>query len=179
MANVWVRESTPPSYGAASDGLPPQLSRDSDPPTVRQLGFEPVTAATGDSRSRTVEDVSSDPRHTLGEAGERLAAEHLQRLGYQILARNYRTRFGELDLVALDGGTLVFCEVKTRRGQSSDPWAALHAGKQARVRRMACEWLVSVRERPHSEDLRFDAIGVVIDAHGRLVRLDHLEGAFA
>lgn len=95
-----------------------------------------------------------------------------------MLARNFRTRFGELDIVALDGRTLVFCEVKTRRAGSGDPWAALHPGKQARVRRMACEWLVSVADRPRSDDLRFDAIGVVIDAHGRLVRLDHLEAAF-
>ena len=114
--------------------------------------------------------MSPDLRHTLGEAGERLAAEHLQRLGYRVVARNHRTRFGELDVVALDGQTLVFCEVKTRRAGSGDPWAALHAGKQARVRRMACEWLVSVHDRPRSEDLRFDAIGVVIDARGRLVR---------
>lgn len=127
---------------------------------------------------RTVVVVSSDLRQTLGRTGERLAAEHLERLEYRVLARNYRTRFGELDVVALDGQTLVFCEVKTRREGSGHPWAALHPAKQARVRRMACEWLVSVRDRPRSDDLRFDAIGVVIDARGTLVRLDHLEGAF-
>ena len=59
--------------------------------------------------------MSDDPRHSLGRLGERLAAEHFERLGYTVLARNYRTRFGELDLVAADDYTLVFCEVKTRR----------------------------------------------------------------
>jgi putative endonuclease len=122
--------------------------------------------------------MSSDLRHTLGIGGERLAAEHLERLGYQVLARNYRTRFGELDLVAFDGTTLVFCEVKTRRAGSGAPWDALHERKQAQVRRMACEWLLEVTDRPRSTELRFDAIGVVIDAQGRLSRLDHLEAAF-
>ena len=122
--------------------------------------------------------MSSDLRHALGTSGERLAAEHLERLGYEVLARNYRTRFGELDLVAFDGGTLVFCEVKTRRLGSGVPWDALHERKRAQVRRMACEWLVEIRDRPRSAELRFDAIGVVIDARGRLIRLDHLEAAF-
>ncbi len=59
--------------------------------------------------------MSDDPRHSLGRLGERLAAEHLERLGYRVVARNYRTRFGELDLVVTDEEVLVFCEVKTRR----------------------------------------------------------------
>jgi putative endonuclease len=122
--------------------------------------------------------MSTDLRHTLGRAGELLAAEHLERRGYVLLARNFRTRFGELDLVAFDGTVLVFCEVKTRRAGSGSPWEALRGDKPQRVRRMASEWLVTVTDRPRAVDLRFDAIGVVIDAHGRLARLDHLEDAF-
>ena len=57
----------------------------------------------------------TDVRHAAGQRGEDLAAEHLERLGFEILARNHRTRFGELDLVAFDGDVLVFVEVKTRR----------------------------------------------------------------
>ena len=60
--------------------------------------------------------MSDDLRHSLGRLGEELAAAHLERLGYRVIARNYRTRFGELDLVATDDGVLVFCEVKARRG---------------------------------------------------------------
>jgi putative endonuclease len=121
--------------------------------------------------------MSTDPRHHLGRLGERLAAEHLERLGFAIVARNHRTRFGEIDLVACDGTTLVFCEVKTRRGRG-DPWEALHPGKQAQVRRMARVYLSEAADRPRVARLRFDAIGVAIDGRGRLTRLDHVEGAF-
>ena len=55
----------------------------------------------------------SDPRRALGALGERLAAEHLERAGYRIVERNYRTRYGELDIVASGERCLVFCEVKT------------------------------------------------------------------
>lgn len=122
--------------------------------------------------------MSTDLRQHLGHQGERLAAEHFERLGYRILARRHRTRFGELDLVAADATTLVFCEVKTRRQGPGSPWDALTPAKQAQVRRMAAAWLVEALGRPRVEELRFDAVGVVIDARGALVSLDHLEGAF-
>lgn len=121
--------------------------------------------------------MTTDPRHHLGRLGEDLAVEHLMRLGWEIVARNHRTRFGELDVVARDGDVLVFCEVKTRRGRG-EPWEALHPLKQSQVRRMASAFLRDVLERPHARRLRFDAIGVVIDPRGNLERLDHLEGAF-
>jgi putative endonuclease len=119
----------------------------------------------------------TDPRHDLGLTGERLAAEHFERLGYDILARRHRTRFGELDLVAADEGTIVFVEVKTRRS-NGDPWDAITAVKCRQVRRMAASWLAQVSDRPRRLALRFDAVGVVLDARGDLVRLDHLEDAF-
>jgi putative endonuclease len=122
--------------------------------------------------------VSSDLRHRLGEHGEQLAAEHLERRGLRILERNYRTRLGELDLVAFDGARLVFCEVKTRRAGSGRPWDALGNTKQSRVRSMARQWLAERTDRPHTAEVRFDAIGVTIDARGNLTSLDHLEGAF-
>ena len=122
--------------------------------------------------------MTTDPRHHLGRRGEQLAAEHLERLGYRVLARNHRTRYGELDLVAEGDGELVFCEVKTRRAGSGSPWESLHDAKRSQVRKMAAAFLVEVRERPWSAELRFDAIGVVLDADGRLVALDHLEAAF-
>jgi putative endonuclease len=121
--------------------------------------------------------MSTDPRHHLGRLGERLAAEHLERLGFAIVARNHRTRYGEIDLIATDGKVLVFVEVKTRRGRG-EPWDALHDGKRAQVRRMARSYLSEAPDRPRVPLLRFDAIGVGIDAQGRLARLDHLEGAF-
>ena len=122
--------------------------------------------------------MSDDPRHSLGRLGERLAAEHLERLGYRIVARNYRTRFGELDLVVTDDEVLVFCEVKTRHAGSGDPWDSLGEAKRRQVRSMGRVWLAEARERPRTSVLRFDAIGVQIDRDGALVSLDHLEGAF-
>jgi putative endonuclease len=124
--------------------------------------------------------VSSDARQRLGRLGERLAAEHLVRRGFRILERNYRTRWGELDIVAFDGRTLAFCEVKTRKLLAGQGFAleAVRADKRRRVRRMARSWLQQRTERPFAPVLRFDAIGVTFDHAGRLVAIEHLEGAF-
>src|SRR5215218_6569878 len=122
--------------------------------------------------------MTSDARRTLGQRGEDLAAAHVERLGWQILARNHRTRLGEIDLIARDGATLVFAEVKTCRVGRFTPWDNLHGHKRAQVRRLAGAYLRESADRPFFETLRFDAIGVVLDARGGLVRLDHLEGAF-
>jgi putative endonuclease len=127
---------------------------------------------------------SLDPRRSLGERGERLAAEHLERAGYTILATNFRTRFGELDLVAVDHRCLVFCEVKTRiagtRRGPAGPLDAIGPRKRAQVRAMAREWLASSAgsDRPRRPELRFDAIGILISRGGQLVSLDHVENAF-
>ena len=120
--------------------------------------------------------MSADPRHHLGRAGERLAAEHLERLGYRVVARNHRTRYGEIDLIAADAKTLVIVEVTTRRG--GRPWDALGERKQRQVRRMGFAYLNDVDDRPKRARIRFDAIGVTFDAAGRLASLDHLENAF-
>jgi putative endonuclease len=123
--------------------------------------------------------MSTDLRHRLGKAGEQAALEHLERLGFRLVARNHRTRWGELDLVVADDRTLVFAEVKTRRAsRSASPWDAMTEDKQQRVRRMAVSFLLEAEDRPRTLELRFDAIGVLFDARDRLVRLDHLEGAF-
>jgi putative endonuclease len=116
----------------------------------------------------------------LGQQGEEIAAGHLRRQGFQILERNFRTRWGELDLVAYDGQVLAFCEVKTRRAGGSRGTALEAVGprKRSRLRRMAGCWLVQRRDHPRADVLRMDAIGVTVDARGRLVSLEHLEGAF-
>jgi putative endonuclease len=126
---------------------------------------------------RSVPAVASDLRRHLGQTGETFACEHLRRLGFDIVERNYRTRWGELDIVAFDGRTLAFCEVKTRR-VSGVPLEAVHGVKQNRVRKMAGQWLVERTERPRADEIRFDAIGVILDGQERLVSLEHLEGAF-
>ena len=117
-------------------------------------------------------------RQHLGRLGERLAAEHFARLGFSVLAQNHHTRFGELDLVLSDGRTLVFCEVKTRRLGSGEPFDSLHPTKRSQVRKIAALWLSEPSDRPWHEELRFDAIGVLVDREDGLVRLDHVENAF-
>jgi len=122
--------------------------------------------------------VSDDPRHVLGRLGERFAADHFERLGYRVVARNHRTRAGEIDLVLARDHVLVFCEVKTRRAGPGHPWESLDPRKREQVRRMARAYLAEVGERPRPEALRFDAVGVTVDGRGRLMGLEHLEGAF-
>jgi putative endonuclease len=127
----------------------------------------------------------TDARRQIGSAGEEAARRHLEARGLSVLERNFRTRHGELDVVARDDRYLVFCEVKTRvlRGAPGDlgPFAAIGPEKRRRVRAMAREWLAArpaaIGPAPPPE-VRFDAIGVTYDARGKLVALDHLEDAF-
>lgn len=130
---------------------------------------------------------ADDPRRTLGARGEQLAAEHLQRLGFAVLARNVRTRAGEIDLIACDRRTLVFVEVKARRlparakrpAAALQPLAWLRPSQRLRLRRLAGAWLAAEhRPRPTARTIRFDAVGVVLDEHDRLLRLDHIESAW-
>jgi putative endonuclease len=121
----------------------------------------------------------TDLRQHLGRVGERLALEHLERLGLRLVARNYRTRFGEIDLIMCDEATIVFVEVKARRaGAVAAALESVPPRKQRQVRSMAAAWLVESTDRPRARELRFDVVGVTVDRHGSLVRLDHLEGAF-
>jgi putative endonuclease len=128
-----------------------------------------------------------DPPHELGRRGEELAAEYLRRSGYSVLERNARTRYGEIDLVVRHRRALVFVEVKTRRigraqgapREDQAPLAGLGVRQRARLRRLAAAWLANgQRSRPFAETVRFDAIGVVVDAGGRLREVEHLENAW-
>ena len=124
-----------------------------------------------------------DPRRRLGAAGERLAATHLEARGFRLLDRNFRTRYGELDLVAVDDRYLVFCEVKARIARAGphplDPLASVDWRKRRRLRRMAREGLAQrVDARPYPPELRFDAIGITLDPAGALLALEHVEEAF-
>jgi|HubBroStandDraft_3_1064219.scaffolds.fasta_scaffold12681_3 putative endonuclease len=126
-------------------------------------------------------------RRALGTLGEDLAAAHLRRLGFVLLARNVRTRYGEIDLIAFDGRALVFAEVKTRRASNGrrglcpedQPLAWLKLGQRTRLKRLACAWLYeSAHARPKAHTIRFDAVGVIVDGSDKLLRLDHIEGAW-
>jgi putative endonuclease len=127
----------------------------------------------------------TDARRTRGALGERIAANHLAEHGYQVLERNFRTRFGELDLVAADEECIVFCEVKTRVGAGrAGPARGIDAighAKRRRVRAMASQWLRCRPvgpTRPRRSRLRFDAIGVTLSPAGALLSLEHVADAF-
>jgi putative endonuclease len=136
-----------------------------------------------DSLLRVRATPGRDHRRALGRYGEKLAVEHLLARGFSLLARNYRTRRGEIDLIAFDGRTLIFVEVKTHQlGRSQppasvSPLAYLSAGQLARYQPVAQAWLDDERyATPEAQSMRFDAIGVLVDAQGKLVALEHVEG---
>lgn len=111
----------------------------------------------------------------LQQVGEGAAARHLERRGLRILARNWRIRMGELDLVARDGGVLVFVEVKTRlTGDFVDPALGVDHRKRRQLRRLAEAYLAL--ERPRPCPCRFDVVSVVLGTGGPAVR--HIVDAF-
>ncbi|GAA4619441.1 YraN family protein [Saccharopolyspora hordei] len=124
-----------------------------------------------------VSDVcTGNGRNELGEAGERLAAEMLERRGMTVLDRNWRCPQGELDIVAADGDTVVCCEVKARSGVDyGGPVYALNPEKITRIRSAARSWLAE--RRLVGCPVRFDFVSVLWPP-GRPPRLRHLEGVF-
>lgn len=115
-------------------------------------------------------------KDALGRYGEDLAAQHLQAAGMTLLARNWRCRDGELDLVARDvDGTVVFCEVKTRRSTAfGSPAEAVGPVKARRLHRLAALWL---RQHPSGGcPVRFDVVSVV-RPRGRPPVVQHLREA--
>ena len=112
----------------------------------------------------------------VGAYGERVAQQRLVEAGMVVLDRNWRCATGELDLVALDAGVIVFCEVKTRRGAGfGAPAEAVSATKVRRLRALAAQWLAAHPES-HGE-VRFDVVSVWPQPAGGAV-VEHLRGAF-
>lgn len=116
------------------------------------------------------------PQESLARRGESLARRHLKKKGYRILARNYACPIGELDLIALDGKTLVFVEVKTLRDDRRiQPADSVHAAKQARIRKTARFYLSA--KRADDVPARFDVVAVTLPDDGP-PHIEHLTDAF-
>ncbi len=115
----------------------------------------------------------NDKRQSLGETGEELACDELQRRGYAILARRYRSRFGEIDIVARSNKTIVFIEVKTRGGDDfGGGAAAVTPWKQRRIAQMAVDYLS--RNELHDQPCRFDVVTVDMkDSGAEIVIYEH------
>ncbi|MEJ6490082.1 YraN family protein [Leucobacter sp. USCH14] len=133
------------------------------------------TAARRTSTEWGADTEEAPPRNrTLGAQGETIAGEYLEGLGYRILDRNWRNRYGELDLVVADRSVVVAVEVKTRSGTGyGSPLEAITARKAARLRRLLLDW---VRAHARSASgLRVDAIGIILRS-GDAPHIDHLRG---
>jgi putative endonuclease len=112
----------------------------------------------------------------VGAYGERVAAQHLTEAGLVVLDRNWRCPSGEIDIIAREGRTLVFCEVKTRRsGAYGHPAEAVGHAKIRRIRQLAVLWLAATGLRPG--EIRFDVLSVLPQAAGA-AQVEHLRGAF-
>jgi putative endonuclease len=121
-------------------------------------------------------------RRRTGEIAEELVARRLAAVGWEIVERNARTRYGEIDIVARDGRVLVFVEVKGARAGTSfgpeKPILAIDRRKQQRVRRLATAWMSERRDQPRYDEIRFDAVGVTLDRAGCALDVDYVKGAF-
>jgi len=114
--------------------------------------------------------MSDDARQLLGKMGEDLACAELERLGYAILARRYRTRFGEIDIVARIDDVTVFVEVKARAGEQFGGGAeAVTLWKQRRIAQMAVDYLA--RHRLHDRPCRFDVVTVELSEGRPLIQV--------
>lgn len=130
----------------------------------------------------------NDRRRETGAAGEAIALAHYEARGYTLVERNARNRHGEIDLIVIRRGILVFAEVRTRVAGRGDPLESFGPAKARQVRRMASGWLAANRSgqlgrRPVPSDpgrinsIRLDAVAVTVEADGSLQSLEVLEGA--
>ena len=109
-------------------------------------------------------------RLSLGREGEQLAGEYLKRLGYRIVEKNFKTRLGEIDLIAKDSKTLVFVEVKTRSSNSHGfPLEAVTKKKQRQLARVAMEYLG--KNKAIDSPARFDVVAVLLAPAGPIIEV--------
>ena len=114
-------------------------------------------------------------KDAVGRYGERVVAERLAGLGWEVLERNWRCALGELDIVAVDRGCVVAVEVKTRRTATfGSPLEAVTPVKVARIRRLLAVWLASQPQTFY--EVRIDVVGVTLPSAGA-AQLEHVRGA--
>lgn len=138
--------------------------------------FSVSHGSTVSARWPNLNGMTTMTRAELGALGEQLAVDHLRGLGWEILARNWRCRYGELDVIAAEplAGTVVFVEVKTRSGDGFGGLAyAVPPQKVSRLRRLAAMWLAG--QQAHWDAVRLDVIGVRVGRR-RTPEIMHLPG---
>uniref|UniRef100_A0A7C1J4G6 UPF0102 protein ENQ35_01385 n=1 Tax=Ammonifex degensii TaxID=42838 RepID=A0A7C1J4G6_9THEO len=117
-------------------------------------------------------------RQQYGSEAEAVAAAHLKRKGYQILAQNYRCPYGEIDLIALDQGTLVFVEVRAKSSlRFGTPQESVGYKKQQKLREVARYYLANEWRR--GSLCRFDVVAIRLDRESRKIKsIEHIKNAF-
>jgi len=111
-----------------------------------------------------------------GRLGEDLAVSYLEKKGYKIVERNFRTRFGEVDIICYNGKNLVFVEVKTKIGHDfGEPEDMVNKGKISKVKRMGEVYLI---EKGMDLFCRVDVVAIVLDEEKRVERIDHYEAVY-
>src|SRR3989339_810205 len=120
--------------------------------------------------------MSGADKISIGQMGETLACQYLVRQGYRIILRNYRTKLGEIDIIAEEQGTLVFVEVKTRRGhQCGHPFEAVTPAKWRQISKAALQYLAETGREAHPA--RFDVVAITIAGEAEPV-LELVKNAF-
>lgn len=155
-------------------------ARQDEADVERELGEEDGAGQTDDEPEGTGRKPLCDyTSKEIGDEGESLAASYLERRGYVLIDRNWRSDAGEIDIIAEDDDETVLLEVKTRLalGDEADnmPELAVDSKKQRRYRRLA---LLYLADHPHVSSVRFDVIAINLVAE-RTARLRHLIGAFS
>ena len=119
-----------------------------------------------------------DARKQLGDDGEKLVAEFLEKKGFAIVERNYRTPLGEVDLIVQRGEFLAFVEVKTRRREYFSTCSVVNRGKQTKIIRAAKLFLVDNNIDINKKVCRFDVATVLLGSDGNH-HIDYIENAFS
>lgn len=126
--------------------------------------------------TRNIPILMKTDNYLTGKKGEELATTYLSRKGYRIVERNFRTRFGELDIVCYDGKILVFVEVKTKIGHDfGEPEEMVNKSKLAKVKRMGQMYLL---ENCLDVSCRVDVVAIVLNIAGDVERLDHYQAVY-
>ena len=149
----------------------PKANAGDEPP-----GDSPAGPAAGSTGSNGPPGIK-DPRHLLGASGEAEAARFLKAQGYKIITRNFKARFGEIDIIAKDRDVLVFVEVKTRSPNSlGTPEEAVTPRKIARITKAASEYMLKNERATRDLSVRFDVVGVTTD--GDSIKCTLIKDAF-
>ncbi len=170
-----------PAYGFdANKGYPTRAHleqlRHLGPCPIHRRSFAPVQAAMAQAADVVDAGPAGGSRIRRGAMGERAARGYLERDGLAVLDANYRCPFGEVDIVALDGDTVVFVEVRTRSGRSfGSPEESITAGKARRLIATAQSYLQSRDGLP--QHWRIDLVAVDVDSRGRIARIERTENA--